>query len=179
MNAILEELEERLEKAKLRAVSTQQRFIVAQADNIAAAADVLVWTNAVNAEMREQERLAAEADAKQMPLPQIPIQPRPVTAHEILLISTPALEDQGISANAAESVNQADLVRDLLRQRGVTMTPNEIWKALEGQISSRAYLYSILKRMRDKDEIKKWRNRYSIKPKTVEVRAATEIPLLQ
>jgi len=179
MSTILEELKERLEAAKLRTVSTQLKFIAAQADNQAALTDVTVWTNAVNAEMREQERLAAEADEKQMPLPQISIEPRPITASAIIPIPQPIVDDQSGSANATDSVNQADLVRDLLRERGVRMAPNEIWNALEGKISSRAYLYSILKRMRDKDEITKYRNKYSIKPKPVEVKRATEMPLLK
>jgi hypothetical protein len=179
MSNVLDGLKERLETAKSRLALAQQRHQAASAELNAATAEYNVWGAAVSIEANEQERLAADAREKQMPLPEMPIQSRPVIARATLTITAPIVEGQGESASAPNSVNKTDLVRELLGHRRMAMTPDEIWKALEGQIASRAYLYSILKRLRDKDEIRKWRNRYSLKPKPVEVKAETEATLLQ
>jgi hypothetical protein len=61
------------------------------------------------------------------------------------------------------------------------MTPADLWKAHKEEISSRPYLYSILKRMRDKDEVALRRGKYVLKPKPSEVRpeAVTEVQTIQ
>jgi hypothetical protein len=59
-------------------------------------------------------------------------------------------------------INKTDLVRQTL-QRHAGMTSLELWTELKSQISSRNYLYSILKRLRDNDEVTVKRKKYSIK----------------
>lgn len=56
--------------------------------------------------------------------------------------------------------NKTDLVRDTLRQQAGGTTPKDLWRALQGQIKHRPYLYSILKRLKDKDEVAVRRGKY-------------------
>lgn len=65
-------------------------------------------------------------------------------------------------------INKTDMIRDLLRQQADGLSPTEIWKQVKTQMSHRAYLYSVLKRLKDKDEVIVRRGKYIIKivPKT-------------
>jgi hypothetical protein len=59
--------------------------------------------------------------------------------------------------------NQSDIVRNLIRQNPAGITPKEMWKTLQTQIKYRAYFYSILKRLRDRDEVIFRRGKYLLK----------------
>jgi len=51
------------------------------------------------------------------------------------------------------------------------MTPGEIWKEMESQINNRAYLYSVLKRLKDRGDVKEKRGKYCAIPKIEEVQS--------
>jgi hypothetical protein len=57
-------------------------------------------------------------------------------------------------------MNKTDMIRDLLRRHPAGMTPTEIWKEVKGQMTHRAYLYSVLGRLKDKDEVIVKRKKY-------------------
>jgi len=66
--------------------------------------------------------------------------------------------------SAASDVNKTELVRELLAQHPEGMTPGEVWTVLKNQIP-RAYVYSILKRLKDADEViyQRRRKKYSLR----------------
>jgi hypothetical protein len=68
--------------------------------------------------------------------------------------------------------NKTETVRELLRQHPTGMTPTDIWKEVKNQMAHRPYLYSILKRLKDKDEVTVRRGKYIAKilPKPEESR---------
>lgn len=57
-------------------------------------------------------------------------------------------------------LSKTDMIRELLRQHPTGMSPTEIWREVKGQMTHRAYLYSILKRLKDKDEVFLRRKKY-------------------
>jgi hypothetical protein len=59
--------------------------------------------------------------------------------------------------------NKTDLVRELLRQRPAGITPTEIWREVKSQMNHRAYLYSILGRLKDRDEVIVKRKKYFLR----------------
>jgi ABC-type transporter Mla subunit MlaD len=63
------------------------------------------------------------------------------------------------STNTVE-LNKTDMVRDLLQKHPGGMTPSELWREMRGQLTHRPYLYSILKRLKDKDEVLVRRKKY-------------------
>jgi hypothetical protein len=69
--------------------------------------------------------------------------------------------------------NKTDLVRNALREHASGMTPGELWSAVSGQIAHRPYLYSILKRLKDKSQVAKRRGKYYL----VEPPEERELPL--
>ena len=179
LSDVLEGLKERFEVAKARLTAAQKRNAETVAELAAATTEHNIWYHAVNLETKEQERLAAEANKKQMPLPEILIQPRPITAREANT-SGPS-ESQTDSTVSQESPKQTEIVRDALRLHPTGMTPADIWEKHKKEISSRPYLYSILKRLRDKDEVALRRGKYIFKPKPVEPKtgAGMEVHTIQ
>jgi hypothetical protein len=67
---------------------------------------------------------------------------------------------------AKNESNQTDAVRELLKQRPGGMTPSDIWKEIGSGLSNRAYLYSVLKRLRDKGDAIERRGKYYLKPRS-------------
>ena len=70
--------------------------------------------------------------------------------------------------------NQTDSVRELLKQRPGGMTPSDIWKEIGSGLSNRAYLYSVLKRLRDKGDAIERRGKYYLK-----LRSDSEVQVVQ
>jgi hypothetical protein len=66
--------------------------------------------------------------------------------------------------------NKTDMIRELLRQHPAGITPTEIWKEVKNQMSHRAYLYSVLSRLKERDEVIVRRKKYILKmvPKSAE-----------
>jgi len=83
-------------------------------------------------------------------------------------IAAPSLEPPN---DTSEVLNKTDIVRSLLKQHPTGMSAVDIWKAVGAQFNHRPYLYSVLKRLRDRQEIVKRRNKYclTVIPKSEEV----------
>jgi len=60
-------------------------------------------------------------------------------------------------------INKTALVRTFLQQHPTGVTPSDLWQQLKSQLQQRAYLYSVLKRLKDKDEIRLNRGKYYFK----------------
>lgn len=77
--------------------------------------------------------------------------------------SSNAAVAQSAATQQAPDVNKTDLIRDVLKQHAGGITPSEIWKEVKGQVKHRAYLYSVLKRLRDRDEVLVKKNKYLLR----------------
>lgn len=159
MPTMLEELKSRQATAQARQAAAQTRWVAAQAELNAATGELNIWNNAVAIETREEVARAAEAAKDQIPMT---LQPEFETALEP---ESPEVQRQ--VEEEEESVNKTEFVRDLLRQNPGGMTPKAIWIAFHQQApkASRNYLYSILKRLRDKKQVEQKRGKYMLKAK--------------
>lgn len=169
MSMILEELQVRVADSKVRLDAASKTFQVAQLAFQQAQQDHSVWNAALLAEQRDEQRRAAAAIENQLPLPtsgenknQVEREPLPWERDDI-----PDLADE-----RADHFNKTDAVRDLLRLHPAGMTAVDIWNEVRDEFKHRPYLYSVLKRLRDREEIVKRRNKYCLKstPRTEEVR---------
>lgn len=73
--------------------------------------------------------------------------------------------------------NKTDMIRELLRQYPGGIAPTELWKQVKTRMTHRAYLYSILKRLKDKGEVMVKRGKYiaKIMPKPEEEKEQTVV----
>jgi hypothetical protein len=141
MNQFLETLKSRLSEAQKRFDAAQKALQKAQAEFQVAAQEQVIWQNTVQFETRkQQEKSGAPAGL-----------PAAVT------IPT----DQAEASSNAN--NRTEAVRQLLRQHPTGITPSDLWRKLDGQITHRPYLYSILKRLRDRDEANVRRGKYFLR----------------
>lgn len=166
MAAILEELKLRLAEAQKRLAETTQAFQTAQQSQQAAQMEFNIWTGAVQAELRKEQLLNEAAKQNQLPLPNAKLEPvEPVKAEQqVALAERLEAARNRAGLDSSEPVNQTETVRELLRRHPGGMTPTDIWREVGGQFKYRAYLYSVLKRLRDRDEVVKRRNKYALRP---------------
>ena len=159
MPTMLEELKSRQATAQARQAAAQTRWLAAQAELNAATGELNIWNNAVAIETREEAARVAESAKDQISMtlqPDFEAAPEPESP-----------ESQSQIEEEDESVNKTELVRELLRQNPGGMTPRVIWTAFHQQApkASRNYLYSVLKRLRDKKQVEQKRGKYMLKAK--------------
>jgi type II secretory pathway pseudopilin PulG len=158
--AILEErqtMSEFLENLKSRHAEAQKRFVAKQAqlnamqqEFQAVAAEFNAWTTLLTLETRkEQSATIVLTPGTPIPAQTAKIAQLPGTAR----------------TNPTSQTNKTEIVRDLLRQHSSGMTPGEIWKAeeIKAEFSHRPYLYSVLKRLKDRGDITERRGKYFFK----------------
>jgi hypothetical protein len=164
MPTILEELKLRLAAAQARHLAAQQKHQAATAELNAATVDFNVWNSAVSVETREEAARVAEAAKNQLPMALIE-EPSPLEPTQ-----TENQEEED------EPVNKTEFIRELLRQNHAGMTPAAIWAAFHAQApkASRQYMYSVLKRLRDKKEVDQKRGKYVLKVKPISEEAAAD-----
>jgi hypothetical protein len=169
MSKILEELQVRVTDSKSRLDTATKLFQQAQVVFQQAQQDHNVWSAAFLAEQRDEQRRDAAATAKQLPLPTEHVQPKPPTWAEENV--------SDLAAEPTEGFNKTDTVRALLRRHPTGMTAVDIWNEVSDDFKHRPYLYSVLKRLRDREEIVKRRNKYCLKltPKTEEAHEQTVV----
>jgi hypothetical protein len=151
-------MSEFLETLKQRQADSQRRLAImtanlqkAQAEHQQAAQEAASWTNAVNAETRREQSTAAQSgDQLQSPPKQEP--PKVVIA-----TTGPAvlLED----AEPVSDVNKSRLIREVLQQNPNGLRPVTVWLRLQNQVP-RAYVYSVLSRMKQKKQVREIRGKY-------------------
>jgi hypothetical protein len=145
MGQFLEECKSRLAEAQKRFQEAQQNMAMATQAFQVAQNEMGIWNGAVATEMR---RLELEKQQKPSGVPS------GVPPEKNLL-------EQSSSVPNAE-VNKTDMIRDILRQHPAGMTPAELWKALNGQVA-RDYVYAVLKRLKDREEVAYKRKKYSLR----------------
>jgi hypothetical protein len=140
---VLDELKTRQTEAAKKLQEATADFQHAQARLQAAQQEANIWTGAVQVETRAQEQ--------RRPAPMV-------------LEAAPAAPAPAETANQSSSsdVNKTEVVRDLLRHRPTGMTPAELWHEVKGQMTH-AYLYSILKRLKDRDQVCVKRKKYCLR----------------
>lgn len=153
MTKISEELQARVTDSKIRLEEATKTFQSAQQAFQTAQQDHNVWSLALQAELRDEQRKAAAATENQLQLPTSKPEPSLVVSHP----------QEAVIVDPSEVLNKTDFVRELLRQHPSGMTAPEIWKEVSDQFKHRPYLYSVLKRLRDKDEVTKKRAKYYLK----------------
>jgi hypothetical protein len=153
----LETLKTRVTESQKRWQEAQQKLTGAQQEFQIAQVEFANWQGVLQAEMRRLGQLA--------PLPQA-VQPQPrifpnnavrVTPAQPLAVNSaplPAPQPQVSVEESAQTseVNKTELIREVLRLHPAGMTPKEIRTALKGEVS-RDYIYSVLKRLKDRDQI--------------------------
>jgi hypothetical protein len=145
MPIFLDTLKERHAEAQKRTQEAQQKLAAAQTEFQTAAQEMAGWQKAVEAETRREQQNSTITAGTSMEAPVIATVIGQVEQHL-----------QG-------ETNKTELIRELLRQHASGITPPELWKALSSKIVHRPYLYSVLKRLKDKDEVCVKRGKYYLK----------------
>lgn len=151
---LIEELSLRVADAREKVAETSQHLQQAQQAAMNAQQQYNIWNGALQTILKEQAAASAVANEKQLPLPGTPSEATAATS------STGDNEQP----HTEESPNKTEIIRELVRQHPMGISASEIWRQTGGQLKHRAYLYNVLKRLRDRDEITLRRNKYAIKP---------------
>jgi hypothetical protein len=150
-------MSEFLENLKARHAESQKRFLAKQAqvntmnqEFQVVAQEFNAWQTLLNLETRKEQ--AGEAP--------------PIVVQSTGQITTGANSATGpATPSRSTDVNKTEIVRELLRQNSSGMTPGEIWKQaqIKAQFRHRPYLYSVLKRLKDRGDITEKRGKYVFK----------------
>jgi hypothetical protein len=152
---LLEELQARVQEAQKKLAETSQQLQQAQQAQAQAQQQFSIWSGALQTISREQIVLEAAAKANQLPLPGA----KPVEA-----TVPPITSAEAESHGSAEPVNKTEIILELVRQHPMGISASDIWRQAGNQLKHRPYLYNVLKRLRDREEITLRRNKYAIKP---------------
>lgn len=163
MVPFLETMREYVEKARRRLAAAEQAQKEAAAEWQAATSDFAIWNNAFTLAQKEREEWQAKARETQLPmnLPGI------VAARD-----TPKSDvDADVEKLLIPEVNKTEKVREILGAHITGITPAQLWVEVKDFQVSRPYLYSVLKRLRDSEEVSVRKGgKYVLKPKPVEVK---------
>jgi hypothetical protein len=148
MSEFLENLKARHAEAQKRFLAKQAHLNAVNAEYQTVAQEFNAWQTLLTLETRkEQGDNTVNVSATVVVSPQRPSLPS----------STPS------NTGTAAEVNKTEIVRDLLRQNSSGLTPTEIWRQVKTQIPHRPYLYSVLKRLKDRGDVTEKRGKYLFK----------------
>jgi hypothetical protein len=171
MTNFFEELKIRHAEAQKRLQAAQQEAQAVQTRFQAIAQEFNSLQLLLNVEAAKEENKPSEDKTAQAAIP---------NANRVI-IRTVGMVPQAASVQTALPLvaeNKTEMIRELLRQYPGGITPTELWKQVKTRMTHRAYLYSILKRLKDKGEVMIRRGKYiaKIMPKHEEEK---EQPVLQ
>jgi hypothetical protein len=155
VSTFLETIKLRLAEAQRQHQEATAKFQRAQAEFQSIAQKLQSWQIALQTETQREQAEAALANQDTMQ------QEPPAKHQQNVAVTTIASAESRIDAD----VNKTDLIRQQLRQHPAGMTGKELWDAVKVQISYRPYVYSVLKRLRDKQEVIVRRKKYRLVPK--------------
>jgi sugar-specific transcriptional regulator TrmB len=162
MSEFLETLKTNLAEAQKRFTAKQQELTRLNAEFQAVVQEFNAWQTLVNVQTRKEQAESGitASGSVTLALPQSPANP-----------SIPAPAPQTVVTPSPET-NKTEIVRQLLKQHETGMTPSEIWKLVKTQIPHRPYLYSVLKRLKERGDILEKRGKYVFRfiPKSVDVK---------
>jgi DNA repair exonuclease SbcCD ATPase subunit len=172
-SALLEELKSRHQAAQARLQEATQAFQQAQQTQVAAqAAFQKAQQTLVNAQQQfhgwnvAMSTVAAEEAARKQAAKQAQLE-LPNTPSSTLAPSIQA-PTQPEHIEAPERLNKTELIRALLAESPQGMAPTEIWHRVRDQFKYRAYMYSVLKRLTEREEISVGRGKYRLRMKPVQ-----------
>lgn len=173
MATILEEIQTRLAEAQKKLSEANAAFAAAQQAQVQANHNFNVWNMALVVEQRDEKMRQDKASEQQLPLPT-------AVKGETNSMVVPPVAASIIPEHPTdnlETFNKTDTVRNLLRQHPTGLSAVDIWKEVREDFKHRPYLYSVLKRLRDREEIVKRRSKYYLlaAPKTEEVKEQTVV----
>jgi hypothetical protein len=158
MPSIQDELKARLSEAQNRMTENAQKLQQVQQEFSSAQIDYNVWRAALEAETRKAQDLNNAPTVDQPTSTGIATSPAPSLIIESLKNEND--EENTEPSSASESMNKTEIIRGLLRQNPGGLTPPQIWSCVSAQFKHRPYMYSVLKRLKDRDEISFRRNKY-------------------
>jgi hypothetical protein len=185
VSQFLDTLKARLADAQQRLQVAQQTLQKAQLEHNAVMQEYGSWQNAVAVETRREQQQQQPNASPALPPPTFaPLQPERRIIRSIpVAVSQPgtAQQPQHLTPQVAASlgmqlparndseINKADLIRDVLQQHPNGITPADVWRKVRDHVG-RAYVYSVLKRLKDRKQASERRGKYflQIVPKAEE-----------
>lgn len=146
MNDFLETLKSRLARSQIRLNETKQKLEEAQAAHTKALQEWGAWVTAYQTEAGIKDISAIMATATSTG----------TTQEKIADISETQRPE-------VPELNKTDLIRDTLRRRPTGITPAELWRIVRDQIPNRSYVYSVLGRLKEKEQVVSRRGKYYIR----------------
>jgi hypothetical protein len=175
MSQFLETLKARLADAQQRLQTANQKLHIAQQEQQAAMTEFSSWQNAVVVEHRRENPNAAPAQPTHFIVnqgQQLPVrlvsramqsQPHNPAIQPVIPVQSVQPSAQTVTVadqlGAGDQVNKTDLIRDVLRQNPNGIKPAEVWKQIKDQVA-RAYVYSVLSRLKEKKHVSERRGKY-------------------
>ena len=150
MSEMIERLKEGLAEAQKRHVEATRRYQQAQVEFQAATAEVTGYQKVIELETRRELARAATAPPTEL----------------ITQTTEPQTE-----------TNKTQIVKDALALHP-GLTPAQLWGAVKNDIGKRTYVYSVLKRLKDRKQIFEKRGRYYLPP-TPKIEEGNEPTTLQ
>ena len=152
MSELLERLKVGLAKAQQKQAEVLKQFQAVQAEYQAATQEVVGYQKVLENETRiEQQNSTLSEMAKDA------------------VKMTDGIERE---AHPPEQINKTQIIRDALGQRH-GMNPTDVWNAVRGQIKGRTYVYSVLKRLKDRKQVIERRGKYYL-PATAKAEGENE-----
>jgi hypothetical protein len=155
----MDELKARVDAAQKALADATQQLQKAQVAQANAQAQFNIWNGALQTIIREQQ--ARELAARENQLELIGADAEPSPTRDVAAQDAPQIDQ-------TETVSKTEIIREIVRQHPGGITATDIWRQIGSQLKYRAYLYNVLKRLRDREEITLRRNKYSFRP-SVEV----------
>jgi hypothetical protein len=147
MKTILDTIKTRLADAQNRLLQSKQRVAEAQEEYQSANLAVTTWQNALEFETRQEDRHASNSQAT-------------LDADLGFAATAVVVRHRPESRSVTTEMNRTDLVRELIRRTPNGIRPADLWHEVSGAIAHRPYLYSILKRLKDRNDIYERRGKY-------------------
>jgi hypothetical protein len=172
---LLEMLQERLPAMQKRAQELTEKLQAAQRAHQGATQYLQATQGEYNIAVQElnglqvtigaisrRDELSAKADA-------VTVQPTPVTIPVATATLAPTNTETQIpdkSQSDESSVNKTEIIRDVLRAHPNGLTPVEIWRSVKEHILRRSYVYAVLGRLKDRDQVTVRRGKYFFRATT-------------
>jgi hypothetical protein len=149
MSQFLEMLKTRLADAQTRLQLAQVALQKATIEHQAVMQEFSSWQNAVNVESRREMQ------------DQVTQQPQPLArAVPVNVVTQPLASSTHIHhAAVSPEINKSNLIREVLRQHPNGVSPADVWKEVRDHVG-RAYVYSVLKRLKDRKQASERRGKY-------------------
>jgi hypothetical protein len=148
MSEFIDMLKERLDDAQKRLLETQSHLQQAQLKHQAVTQEFTSLQTLLGLEIARAQRLAQETAVRAHPV-KVAV---PITATQAVPV---ALSGTIVTPE----INKTEIIREALRQHTNGITPAQVWLNVKDHVG-RNYVYSVLKRMKDKEEVRERRGKY-------------------